>query len=397
MCDSTFIEDILKHELQFTQLQIQMNLDNIQKRKAVYEATLSPSLMTSWRQACTQAPVNANFNRMNLVQFSEAREQFVLKVSDCTRSLAEDTRHWMLYDLKKPRNMSVHDFQKRVNEICEYFPYMPRPRETIPVTTCINPPDENDKIVILHNACPKSWCDEQARTNQPNLDLQQLITYYSTLKSIEKNKDGEKEEKQRGGKHRKKGKDYKNKHKDKEDDPICPIHGGHTISQCKYIKDEREKFQEKKRNRKNNQGNKNKKGDYNNDDSRNSRHRYHEHRNRNNNYKKNSSDERVRFREENNEVASRSRQDNDVDSTGSFSEEDDHEEMNTIYEQMNTISDSEVHPTEGEIDDLATETRIRIISSTKKRVLNCLIDSGASDTHIKRKALKNVQYKSSKG
>ena len=54
---------------------------------------------------------------MNLLQFTGAREQFVLKASDCTRSLAEDTRHWLLYDLNKPRNTSVHDFQKRVNEI----------------------------------------------------------------------------------------------------------------------------------------------------------------------------------------------------------------------------------------------------------------------------------------
>ena len=53
--------------------------------------------------------------------------------------------------------MSVHDFQKRVNEICEYFPYMSRPRETMPVTPRITIPDENDKIVILHNACPKLW------------------------------------------------------------------------------------------------------------------------------------------------------------------------------------------------------------------------------------------------
>ena len=44
VCDSTFIEDILAHELQFTQLQDKMNLNNIAKRKAVYEATFSPAL-----------------------------------------------------------------------------------------------------------------------------------------------------------------------------------------------------------------------------------------------------------------------------------------------------------------------------------------------------------------
>ena len=110
ICDSTYIEDILKHELQFARLQFQMNLNTIVERKAVYEATLSPSLQTAWRQACTEPLVNANFNAMNLVQFFNAREQFVIKGSDCTRSLAEDTRHWLLYDLQKLRTMTVHDF-----------------------------------------------------------------------------------------------------------------------------------------------------------------------------------------------------------------------------------------------------------------------------------------------
>ena len=85
--------------------------------------------------------------------------------------------------------MSVHDFQTRVNEICEYFPFMPRPRETIPVTRRLPPPHENDKIAILYNACPRSWRDEQARINQLDLSLQQLLTYYSTLKSIERSND----------------------------------------------------------------------------------------------------------------------------------------------------------------------------------------------------------------
>ena len=74
VCDSTFIENMLKHELQFTQLQDQMNLHNIVRRKGVYEATLSPSLQTSWRQVCIKSPINANFNAMNLLQFASARK-----------------------------------------------------------------------------------------------------------------------------------------------------------------------------------------------------------------------------------------------------------------------------------------------------------------------------------
>ena len=166
-----------------------MNLNKITKRRAVYEAILSPVLQTTWRQAVAEAPVNANYNNMNLLDFASAREQFVLKGSDCTRTLAEDIRYWLLYDLKKPRNMTVHDFQGRVNEICEYFPHMPRPRDTIPVTPRIATPNDNDKIAILHNACPRSWKDEHARTNQLDLDLQHLLSYYSTLKNIEQEDD----------------------------------------------------------------------------------------------------------------------------------------------------------------------------------------------------------------
>ena len=44
VCDSTYIEDILKHELQFAQLHVQMNMDTVTKRKAVHEATLPPLL-----------------------------------------------------------------------------------------------------------------------------------------------------------------------------------------------------------------------------------------------------------------------------------------------------------------------------------------------------------------
>ena len=69
----------------------------------------------SANEPANAAFVHVKLKDMNLIQFSEAREQFVLKGSDCTRSLAEDTRHWMLNDLKKTRNMSVHDFQKRGN------------------------------------------------------------------------------------------------------------------------------------------------------------------------------------------------------------------------------------------------------------------------------------------
>ena len=124
---------------------------------------------------------------------------------------------------------------------------MPCPRETFPVTPRISTPDENDKIMILHNACPKSWRDEQARTNQLDLDLQELLTYYSTLKSIEKGSDEDREKLNS----RKKNKKNKDKPDNRENltssDPICPIRGTHSMSPCKIINAEKKKFQEKKK------------------------------------------------------------------------------------------------------------------------------------------------------
>ena len=273
VCSSTSVEDVLKHELQFNQLQDQLNLDTIIKRKKVYEATLSPSLQTEWRQAVTQAPANANYNNMNLLDFANARERFIIRASNCDRSLAEDTRHWLLYDLKKPRDMAVHDFQKRINEICEYFPIMPRPRDTMPVTPRFATPDDNDKIAILHNACPESWRNEQARTNQMELDLEQLLTYYSTLKSIEKGNENDKRNNHNHDNNRrqdrnrnKKGFKINRNTNTSSYDPICPIHGNHTVSQCELIKSEKAKFKDKKNRRSNFDGNNN--SNYRNNDNR---------------------------------------------------------------------------------------------------------------------------------
>ena len=40
----------------------------------------------------------------------------------------------------------------------------------------------------------------------------------------------------------------------------------------------------------------------------------------------------------------------------------------------------------------STETRVKILDSSKKEILNGLLDSGTNGTHIKRSALKSVQY-----
>ena len=63
--------------------------------------------------------------------------------------------------------------------------------------------------------------------------------------------------------------------------------------------------------------------------------------------------------------------------------------MTTLYEELNTIA-------EEENADLSTETRVKIIGASKKATLCGLIDSGASGNHIKRSALKGIQYLSSK-
>ena len=183
--------------------------------------------------------------------------------------------------------MSVHDFQTRVNEICEYFPYMPRPRDTIPVTPRIQTPDDNNKISILHSACPRSLRDEQARTNQLDLDLQHLLSYYSTLKSIERGSDEDKKGRPRNrGSNRGSSRNSPRITSEKnvtptKYDPICPIHGNHTVSQCKLIKEEKLKFQEKKKTRSNFKNNRDNNGSRN-SGWRSSSNNYNNNNNRNN-------------------------------------------------------------------------------------------------------------------
>ena len=79
----------------------------------------------------------------------------------------------------------------------------------------------------MHNACPRSWCNKQSRTNQLGLRLQRLITYYATLNSIEKDNNGKPNRNR--NRNRKQNKDKQGKGRGKGD-AICPIYGNHTIS-----------------------------------------------------------------------------------------------------------------------------------------------------------------------
>ena len=46
--------------------------------------------------------------------------------------------------------------------------------------------------------------------------------------------------------------------------------------------------------------------------------------------------------------------------------------------------------------DFSTETKVTVESSNRMKILNGLFDSGASWTHIKHRALRNIQYTSNR-
>ena len=49
-----------------------------------------------------------------------------------------------------------------------------------------------------------------------------------------------------------------------------------------------------------------------------------------------------------------------------------------------------------ENSDFSTETRVKLSCGRSIKAVNGLFDSGASGTHIKRKALEGLKYKSKK-
>ena len=66
------------------------------------------------------------------------------------------------------------------------------------------------------------------------------------------------------------------------------------------------------------------------------------------------------------------------------------EQMTTLYDEINAIVEDDTIVEEEA--DFSTETKVRISGSNKNKALNGLLDSGASGTHIKRSAPKNVKY-----
>ena len=87
------------------------------------------------------------------------------------------------------------------------------------------------------------------------MNLQELLSYYSTLENIEKNSDDNKRsqrKKQNKFEEKKKNRNNDDTGKKYSCDPPCPIHNGdHHISQCKVIKKEKAKYEEKKKDRNN--------------------------------------------------------------------------------------------------------------------------------------------------
>ena len=326
ICADTEPESILKHDQQFSKLQVELDLDSIIKRKSFYVATLSPTLKEHWRSTCQEAPLNFDYATLTIAQFNEAREYFIMKFMP--RSTAADTRKWLLYSVREPRQMSVHHFVDRIHEICALFAYMPRPRPNQPR---MRPLDEEDKISILHSACSPAWQEHQIRMNQDDLDLNGLIRYYASLKTLE---DGRRGTENGSSFSENKKSNNKNNGKNRRssgssDNTICPIHGNHLMRECRLIKQQREEFQAtSKRSSRNRNQNDN-----------NNRSRQRSNRNNNRSPSSNSSSNRSsrfsrssnqRYNNSNSSNSNRSSSSNSNESTNEVNEYSDTEEVEVI-------------------------------------------------------------------
>jgi len=134
-------------------------------------------------------------------------------------------------------------------------------------------------------------------------------------------------------------------------DAICPIHGGHTTRECTLIRNERQRYQERRGDNKTNND-----------------------RGRNNN---NGGRRHYRYNTRNN---THQHENNNINDTNWDETEDELSTMNNIYEEMNTIQ-----KTKKQSNPMLSEIYVELPSS-KKMVLG-LLYSGATGIHVKHSVL----------
>ena len=172
--------------------------------------------------------------------FENAKELFLL--SKVERDCALSTKEW-LFQIRKPRTMTVKKFVQRIKQINNLFPFMPLPEEDSDEEDRIQAFTEAEIRNILKKACPRSWRETQEKSNIRFDSISAQVQYYEKLSKID-DKHFNKKEKPEW----KNGKKQNQTSKPGNYNPKapCPIHGkAHSISECRLINQEKKKFANK--------------------------------------------------------------------------------------------------------------------------------------------------------
>ena len=376
---NTDCESVLEHVLRFDGVVHDLSLGEGAVRFNLFERLLDDGVTrNTWDTVRNDHPGHTQ------AIFETCIDSFILKFM--TRDVSLDTKEY-LRQVKKPRKWTVQQTITRLQILNNLIEYMPSPEEgeaQIPKFS------DAELRVVLQNCGPKSWKDSQVKAAYRPSNLTEQTQYFEGLRQLEndgnhnprnnttrnanRNNGSNNNNRRNNGNNssngrnnnstNRRGRNSNSSNNSSNLDPsaVCPIHGTHTVGECTLIRNERQRFQNRRATRNNGQSNNNQ-----NDSVRNNN-RQHRYNTRSGN----------RTTNENNNVSS-----NNHNNPQEDDESLDEEEMNTIYEEMNNVEEK-VKPSK-----LLSETRVEL--SNKKVVLG-LFDSGAGGVHIKRSTLSKIQH-----
>ena len=183
-----------------------------------------------------------------------------------TRDVSLNTKEYLRI-VKKPRQRTVAQLNDRLQTLNNLIAWMPSPVDGGDIT----PRFSDDELkVILQNCCPRSWKKTMVRAAYRPANLTEQTQYFEGLRSLEednhqergrsrhnrsstgRNDNNNKNNNKKGRRGSGRGHNNKNDNNKDNQDAICPIHRGHTVRECTLIRNERQRYQERRGNNKNN-------------------------------------------------------------------------------------------------------------------------------------------------
>ena len=238
------IEDILYFLSRLDDLIIALNVPEGISRFRLVPTLFGHDHKKTWSKVVNRfAPQDKDCSQKN---FEKCIEAFLLTKMDSDISL--DLKEW-LHATKKPRSMSVADFVERLchlNNLIEYCP-APDPNQPNQQTPVLTDPE---LVIILKNACLKSWSVTQVEANLKTMLLQQQEAYFTGLRKVEPKKT--ENDSIPSTRNRRRKNDNSNDGSNpsppnqnaNSDRKYCLIHGWclHSTEECKVIQDQRTQY-----------------------------------------------------------------------------------------------------------------------------------------------------------